>query len=76
MIKRESVYTIREFNQDAKREGWPKTFQSYTVVYGLVRAGKIPFTKLGNRYLIRPIDVENYLSGSITPTVAGIRRID
>ena len=75
MSYRDSVYTIREINKIAKEERLSKVFQSYTTLYNLVRSGNIPVTKLGNRYLLRISDIENYLSGSNTPTIAGIRRI-
>ncbi|WP_094604941.1 hypothetical protein SPSIL_016990 [Sporomusa silvacetica DSM 10669] len=71
-----SVYTIKEINKIAKEEGLSKVFQSYTTLYNLVRSGNVPVTKLGNRYLLRIVDIENYLSGTITPTVAGIRRVN
>jgi hypothetical protein len=76
MIERESVYTIKEINKIAKDEGLSKVFQSYTTLYNLVRTGRIPVTKLGNRYLMRIIDIENFLSGNAAPMVEGIRRID
>lgn len=76
MSYRDSVYTIREINKIAKQEGLSKIFQSYTTLYNLVRSGKFPVTKLGNRYLMRICDIEKLLSGEVVATVSGIRRID
>lgn len=76
MSYRDSVYTIREINKIAKDEGLSKVFQSYTTLYNLARSGNVPVTKLGNRYLMRIVDIENFLSGNAAPRVAGIRRID
>lgn len=72
----ESIYTIREINQIAKNEGLSKIFQSYTTLYNLARSGSVPVTKLGNRYLMRIIDIENFLSGNAPIMISGIRRID
>jgi len=76
MSYRDSVYTIREINKIAKAEGLSKIFQSYTTLYNLARSGNVPVTKLGNRYLLRICDIENFLSGNAVPVVNGIRRID
>ncbi|MBP2635534.1 MAG: Helix-turn-helix domain [Firmicutes bacterium] len=78
MINQESMRTIREINKIAKEhpDELSKIYQSYTTIYNLVRSGKVPVTKLGNRYLLRISDIENYLSGSATPVVSSIRRID
>lgn len=76
MSCRDSVYTIREINQIAKNEGLSKIFQSYTTLYNLARSGNVPVTKLGNRYLMRIVDIESFLSGKTANTVAGIRRIE
>ncbi|WP_094602863.1 hypothetical protein SPSIL_009850 [Sporomusa silvacetica DSM 10669] len=76
MSYRDSIYTIREINKIAKDEGLSKIFQSYTTLYNLARSGSVPVTKLGNRYLLRICDIENFLSGNAVPVVNGIRRID
>ena len=76
MSYRERIYTIREINKIAKEENLSKVFQSYTTLYNLARSGSVPVMKLGNRYLLRIIDIENFLSGNVVPVVAGIRKID
>lgn len=70
--------TIREINKLAKKypDELSEIYQSYTTLYNLARSGNISVTKLGNRYLMRIIDVENFLLGNNAGTVAGIRRID
>lgn len=78
MINRESMRTLREITQIAKKnpDELSKVYQSYTTLYNLVRSGRVPVTKLGNRYLLRIIDIENFLAGNIAPVVDGIRRIE
>lgn len=76
MLNRDSIYTIREINLIAKREELSKVLQSYSTVYGLVRSGRVPVVKLGNRYLLRICDIEKALSADVMPVASGIRRID
>lgn len=71
-----ALRTIRETTKFAKENGYPKLYQSYGVIYGLVRAGKIPVVKLGNRYLLRVCDIEKYLLDQAAPVTGNIRRID
>lgn len=76
MDYRDRIYTIREINKIAKEKGLSKIFQSYTTLYNLARSGNISVTKLGNRYLLRICDIENFLSGNAAAVTNGIRRID
>lgn len=70
--------TIREINQIAKKypDELSAVYQSYSTIYNIARSGHVAVTKLGNRYLMRICDIENFLSSNIAPTVAGIRRIE
>ncbi|MEN6620924.1 MAG: helix-turn-helix domain-containing protein [Smithella sp.] len=71
-----SFMTIREINKYADENNLSKTYKSYTTIYNLIKSGCIPVTKLGNRYLLRICDIENYLTGQAAPVSDGIRRID
>lgn len=78
MVNKEAMRTIKETNNLAKNhpDELPAFLRSYTTVRGLIVSGSVPAFKLGNRYLLRISDIENFLAGNITPTVAGIRKID
>ncbi len=74
-MDKHSYMSIREINTFAKENGLPKLFKSYSALYNMVRAGKIPVYVAGNRYLIRIIDIENHISKVAAP-IGKIRRID
>ena len=73
---KQNLYTIRELNKVSKDEKLSKSFQSYSCIYNLIRAGKIPVTKAGNRYLLRIYDIEQSLLSNSAPVVNRIRRIN
>ncbi|CVK18766.1 hypothetical protein [Sporomusa sphaeroides] len=72
---RHSYMSIREINNFAKENNLPKLFKSYSALYSMVRGEKIPVYKAGNRYLIRIVDIENYIAKEAAP-IGKIRRID
>ena len=72
---RDNLYTIKELNVVAKEHNLSKTFQTYTPIYNLIRAGIVPVVKAGNRYLLKISDIEKALVKTAAP-VNGIRRID
>lgn len=69
-----NLYTIKEVNAVAKREGLTKVIQSYASIYGMIRGNRVPVVKAGNRYLLRICDIEKALMAN-TVQVNGIRRI-
>jgi len=71
-----NLYTIRELNKVSKAEHLSKSFQSYSCIYNLIRAGRVPVAKAGNRYLLRIYDIEQALLSDSVPVVNGIRRIN
>lgn len=74
-MDKHSYMSIREINVFAIENNLPKLFKSYSALYSMVRAGKIPVYKAGNRYLIRIIDIENHINKTAAP-IGAIRRID
>lgn len=74
-MDKHSYMSIREVNAFAKDNNLPKLFKSYSALYSMVRAGKIPVYVAGNRYLIRIVDIENHIAKVATP-IGKIRRID
>ncbi|WP_378955683.1 hypothetical protein [Pelosinus sp. sgz500959] len=70
-----NLYTIKEINKKSKEEGFSSFFQSYTSIYSLIKSGRLPVVKAGNRYLLRICDIEKALMAT-TVMVDGIRRID
>ena len=70
-----NLYTIREINKKAKEKDLSRVFQGYASIYGMIRAGRVPVVKAGNRYLLRICDIEKALMTNIV-SVDGIRKID
>lgn len=45
-----------------------------TTLYSLMGSGELPFVKLGNRTLIRHMDLENLLKRHVAPAKSSARR--
>ncbi len=72
---KENLYTIKEINQISKREKLSKAFQSYASIYNLVKNGRVPYTRAGNRYLLRICDIEQALLNNYIISSDGIMKI-
>lgn len=72
---KENLYTIKEINQVSTKEKLSKAFQSYASIYNLVKKGRVPYTKAGNRYLLRICDIEKALLSDYSISSDGVRKI-
>ena len=59
----------------SKKEKLSKAFQSYASIYNLVKKGRVPYTKAGNRYLLRICDIEKALLSDYSISSDGVRKI-